>query len=63
MKIAIQIIKFFLLVALCFTIFVWLMYHGSGHKIPLKTDILFGVTCASLIAFYFLLFVLRKKYK
>ena len=44
------IIKFISISLAILCLFVWLLAHGSGHAIPLKTDLKFGSTnCILLI--------------
>lgn len=43
------IIKVILIILLILNLFVWLMAHGSGHNIPLKTDLKFGITTCILL--------------
>lgn len=46
---------------LAFLSFTWLLYHGSGHDIPVKTDIGFAVSVLINIAVIVLLWVRLKK--
>jgi len=46
---------------LVFLCFMWLLYHGSGHNIPVKTDISFAVSILVNIAIIVLLWVKVKK--
>lgn len=43
------IIKVILTILLILNLSVWLMAHGSGHNIPLKTDLKFGITTCILL--------------
>ena len=54
------IIKFISIVLLILCLFVWLLAHGSGHAIPLKTDLQFGSTNCILL---FIILVAAAKIK
>lgn len=49
MKITIIIIQIVLVAALAVNMFIWLIAHASGHKIPSKTDLVFGLRSLFLI--------------
>jgi hypothetical protein len=40
--------------------FIWLIAHGSGHNIPLKTDLKFGIADLVLISLTILIFYLGR---
>ncbi len=42
MKPLITIIKPILILLLVVNLFFWIVYHASGHKIPIQTDLTFG---------------------
>lgn len=44
------ILKIILAILLLITLFVWLMAHGSGHDIPIETDLKLGITGIVLFA-------------
>jgi hypothetical protein len=62
-KLLIQASQGLIVLSLILVLITILIYHGSGHKIPLKTDLRFGGIVISLILFYFILFWLSRQYK
>jgi uncharacterized membrane protein YphA (DoxX/SURF4 family) len=61
MKTAIFFTKILVIILLILNVFFWLLAHGSGHKIPSKTDWSFGISSLILLGLAFLLnFTLRK---
>lgn len=63
MKSAIQVIRVILTLLLCFFAFTWLIYHGSGHKIPLNTDLSFGYSIGILIVLIIFITIVDRKHK
>ena len=61
MKSLIQASQGLIIILVFIVLLIMLAYHGSGHKIPLDTDLTFGGTIASLIAVYFILTVLKRR--
>ena len=49
MKMILQTIRLLLIILLFFDFFIFLMAHGSGHNIPLKTDLSFGLSGLAII--------------
>jgi hypothetical protein len=49
MRQAITVLKTLLIIILILNLSLWLFSHGSGHSIPLKTDLKFGITAFSLL--------------
>ena len=62
-KLLIQASQGIIVLLLTLVLITILIYHGSGHKIPLKTDLQFGGIVISLILLYVLLFWLSRRYK
>jgi heme A synthase len=57
MRLLMIILKVILTSFLLLILFVWLMAHGSGHNIPLKTDLKFGITtCILLVLLLFTIY-------
>ncbi|MDX1935910.1 MAG: hypothetical protein SFU21_02270 [Flavihumibacter sp.] len=60
-----RVFKIFLIVVAALFLFgdllFWLMAHGSGHNIPVKTDLLFVVTGLGLLLL--ILILASKRYK
>jgi hypothetical protein len=50
MKIVIKVIIVITYVLLVLNLFFWVAAHGSGHKIPLKTNLSFGISSLVLLA-------------
>lgn len=48
-------VSILLLLALFGTMFLWLAAHASGHHVPLKTNLYFGVVAILLLMGYFLI--------
>jgi len=64
MKSLIQMIRVILILLLCFFVFTWLIvYHGSGHQIPLNTDLSFAYTIGILIVLIIVITIINRKYK
>jgi len=63
MKILKQILKFLVIAGLTLTIIAWLMAHGSGHKIPFKTDLIFGLLFLLFSGFTWIIFTLSTRQK
>ncbi|MDZ7897987.1 MAG: hypothetical protein U5N85_08160 [Arcicella sp.] len=63
MKTVIFFAKVLVIVLLILNLFFWLLAHGSGHKIPPKTDWSFGISSLVLLGLAFLLNFVRKKMK
>lgn len=58
MRKALTILKAFLIIILILNLSLWLFSHASGHNIPFKTDVKFGITACVLLllltgVFYF----------
>jgi len=49
MRQALGILKTLLIIILILNLSLWLFSHGSGHNIPLKTDLKFGITACVLL--------------
>ncbi len=49
MKLALTILKIILIVLLILDLLLWVSAYGSGHRIPPKTDLQFGITAFVLI--------------
>ncbi len=60
MRQLIKIIKVLLIIILFSNLFVWLLAHGSGHRIPIKTDLKFGITAC--ILFVLIIFLGKNKF-
>jgi hypothetical protein len=60
MKRLISFFKIAIVIALFLDLFFCLMAHGSGHKIPSKTDWSFGLSAFILIVFLMYLVHLKK---
>jgi hypothetical protein len=43
MKHLLTIMKIIFSLLLCFNIFIWIIAQGTGHNIPLKTNLIFGI--------------------
>ena len=55
MKGAFFIYKVFAVIILLADLFLWAIYHASGHKIPLITDLTFaGIGLAAILLIIFL---------
>ncbi|WP_337043069.1 hypothetical protein [Emticicia sp. 17c] len=63
MKIRIKVAQVICNILLALTLFAWLGIHGSGHKIPQKTDISFGTIALLLLITLVILSVLSHRYK
>jgi|SoiMethySBSTD1v2_1073268.scaffolds.fasta_scaffold295280_3 hypothetical protein len=61
MKVLIVVLKGLVIIALCADLLLWLAVHGSGHKIPSKTDWSFGITSILLLIVLLVLFFIRRK--
>lgn len=59
MKLTIKIIQVVLIILLGFCLFMWMVYHGSGHNIPLETDRDFEYTIGILISLLILLYGIK----
>ncbi len=49
MRQVLTILKAILIIILILNLSLWLFSHGSGHNIPLKTDLKFGITACVLL--------------
>ena len=64
MKTIIYIILGLFCISFLFICFLWLIYHGSGHNIPIETDRwLLSLTIANILIISILIIVLKKIYK
>ncbi len=63
MKTVIFLTKILAILLLILNVFFWLLAHGSGHKIPSKTDWSFGISSIILLGLAFLLNFIGKKNK
>ncbi len=61
MKTLIQASQWLIIILILFVLFTILVYHGSGHKIPLNTDLKFAGIVLSLIVIYIILMVVRRR--
>ena len=61
MRVLIVVLKVLVIIALCADLLVWLAAHGSGHKIPSKTDWSFGITGILLLIVLIILFSIGRK--
>ena len=61
MRVLIVVLKVLVIIALCADLLLWLAVHGSGHKIPSKTDWSFGITSILLLIVLLVLFFIRPK--
>lgn len=61
MKAILVVCLLLFVLVLVFLCFMWLLYHGSGHNIPVKTDISFVLSTLVNIAIIVLLWVIVKK--
>ena len=55
MKTIISVIKPTLIIFLIVNLFFWMIYHSSGHKIPLETDLTFGFVSLFFVLIIFFL--------
>lgn len=53
-------VKAFLILCLIISLFIWGMAHGTGHNIPVETNLIYG--SISLISVLMLVFLSWKKY-
>lgn len=61
MKIAIYVLLVILYIFLILFGFMWAVYHGSGHKIPIETDRYFGLSIlVNVLLIFFLTIILKK---
>lgn len=44
MKVALYVLLVLFSLSLLFLCFTWFLYHGSGHNIPVKTDLSIAVS-------------------
>lgn len=58
MKIAKGIIFIFLIIVLILICILWIMYFATGHQIPLRTNIVFGL---SILVNLIIILMFRKK--
>lgn len=61
MKSLISASQWLILILLLIVVFTVLVYHGSGHKIPLNTDLKFGGIILSLIITYLILLIIKRR--
>ena len=54
-------LKVLVIIALCADLLFWFVAHASGHKIPSKTDWLFGRTSILLLLTCLILLFIRQK--
>jgi hypothetical protein len=62
-KSIIQASQGLIILSFILVLFMIMLYHGSGHNVPLKTDLQFGGIILLLITFYISLFWLGRRYK
>lgn len=61
MKTLIYIILILFSISLIFICFLWFIYHGSSHNIPVKTDWwLLSLTITNILIISILILVLKK---
>jgi len=63
MKAALYILLVLLSLSLLFLCFTWFLYHGTGHNIPVKTDLSFAVSILVNIGLIWFLWGKIKKTK
>ena len=63
MKVIIQIARAIFVVFLCVNLFTWGVTHASGHSIPAKTDLFFGINGMVLLGLVVLLNYLHNRDK
>lgn len=61
MRSIVEAFRILLIIIVIIVLFIWLMYHGSGHNIPASTDLFFGILVSILVASVLILSYLRKK--
>jgi hypothetical protein len=54
MKQLLMVIKIILFLVLCLNIFIWIIAQGTGHNIPLKTNLIFGIRGIILLILFLL---------
>ncbi len=55
MKMLLKIFNLLSVLALISICLFWFLYHGSGHTIPIKTDIYFLISILVIIIFIFII--------
>ena len=61
MRIMIVVITIVVALILIGNLFLWMIAHGSGHKIPASTDMSFGLSSLLLAAFMLILILFSRK--
>jgi hypothetical protein len=61
MKSFIGVIQGLLILLVFVVVFLMLLYHGSGHQIPLKTDIIYSSVIVILIILYIILIPIKRR--
>lgn len=61
MKSLIQASQWLIIILVVIVLFTMMVYHGSGHKIPINTDLKFGGIILSLIILYFILIMMKRR--
>jgi hypothetical protein len=57
----INILQVVFVILLVLTLFIWLMARGSGHNIPLKTNVEFGIQSLILVILLILSIFIKRK--
>ncbi len=61
MKLIIRIVRITVIILLILCTLFWIMAHGSGHNIPIKTDKTVGLTIAVLLVLLLIFNFLEKR--
>jgi len=58
----IAFIKVVLVLFLGLTLFMWIVYHASGHNVPAKTEYMFGSLLLSIAALLLVIIIIEKRF-